>query len=69
MKRLILVTLLFLTGCAPPGITQDLPLDTTMANNGAVTYYHDIPHKVSCWIIYSHGISCLPDSEVNNNGN
>jgi len=64
MKKLILVGLLFVAGCASP-------VPSKMDFSGNIAFYHDDMHKVSCWYIVgyqSRALSCLPDSQVKNSG-
>lgn len=61
MKKLILVSVLFLSACGP---TRP---DNSTNVGGNVNRFHDDQANVTCWTWaegYAGGISCIPDKDV-----
>lgn len=46
---------------APAGRVRVVVPASTLVN--APQFWHDEPHRVSCWMLYD-AISCLPDASV-----
>lgn len=72
MKRLLIVVLMFLAACAPPGYPLT-PLPSNQASPGEyeISTYHDAYHGVTCWLapaVGGIGISCIPDQYISNPG-
>jgi hypothetical protein len=69
MKKFLIVlilSVLFLTSCAPEKSSYDVPVDIVVNNSTDIIYrYIDDEADVVCWVCrYRGGISCLPISET-----